>query len=259
MVCQKSPARNAGVTPGTKRQNQQARAFSPCSVGSQAGNRPGTTGNINLFTCSRCSQSNPLPGTATGPVVAGCSRCSRCDPGQQQVVRSDGAAKVAALDLPALGAFVRQSLPAPPKADSGTSSNLPAAQWLELLAAVLGCSPSWLLDSGRVSVDDLGTRGRISDTARLIRSHDWTPPSPTCPAQLSPATANGLSPTATLSATWLAARDAYLNHVMVCRTCRAHRHKSPTHCPIGAELREQYDQEATQHITSERAREAQHA
>ncbi len=259
MLCQKSPARNAGVTPGTKRQNQQARALSPCSAGSQAGNIPGTTGNTNLFICSRCSQSNPLPGTATGPVVAGCFRCSRCDPGQQQVVRSDGAAKVAALDLPALGAFVRQSLPAPPKADCGTSSNLPAAQWLELLAAVLGCSPGWLLDSGRVSVDDLGTRGRISDTARLIRSHNWAPPAPICPEQLSPATANGLSPTATLSATWLAARDAYLNHVMVCHTCRAHHPKSPTHCSIGAELREQYDQQTAQNITSERAQEAQHA
>jgi len=244
MACQKSPTRNAGVTPGTKRQDQQARLFSPCAVGSQAGNRLGTTGNSNRFICSRCSQSNSLPGTATAPVVASGSRCSRCDPGQQQVARINLPAKAAALDLAALGAFIRQSQPTT-KAEAGSTSNLPVAQWLELLAAVLGCSPNWLLESGRVDADDLAARGRISDAARLIRSHDWTtPPRPqssppitdTCTTEVAPA--------------WLAARDTYLSHVMACHTCRVHLPKSSAHCPTGGELRARYDHQTPHNITS---------
>lgn len=64
---------------------------------------------------------------------------------------------------------------------------------------------------------------------------------------------------ATATPEWRQARDQYLNHIMVCRACRAHLPKSPTHCPTGAELREQYDRQTTQHITSERAQEGQHA
>jgi hypothetical protein len=160
------------------------------------------------------------------------------------------------LDLPALGAFLRSTVPAsqPP-----VPQRLDASLWLELLAAVLGCSPGWLLESRRVSTDDLEMRGRISDAARLIRSHDWPPPEQAVPAQLSPSLANDLSPTAAVPDAWLAARNAYLNHVMACRACRAHLPKSPTHCPTGAELREQYDRQTTQYITSERTQEGQHA
>lgn len=57
---------------------------------------------------------------------------------------------------------------------------------------------------------------------------------------------------------WRRARDQYLNHIMMCRACRAHLPKSPTHCPTGAELRERYDRQTTQHLTSERAPEGQH-
>ncbi|HCE8944359.1 TPA: hypothetical protein NHU91_003566 [Pseudomonas aeruginosa] len=155
--------------------------------------------------------------------------------------------KTAPLDLAALGAFVRRSQPVTTNAEHGSPSNLPAAQWLELLAAVLGCSPGWLLESGHVDADDLAARGRISDAARLIRSHGWTtPPRP----QSSPASASDTSTTAAAPAPWLVARDAYLSHVMACGICRAHLPKSPTHCQAGAELRRHYDHQTTHHITS---------
>lgn len=243
MADQKSPAVKPWVTPGTGRKTQQARPLAGTSAGSQTGNTPGTTGNSDKVSCSRCSRLKPIPGTATAFVVAGCSRCSRCDPGQQQVARSNGPTKAAALDLSALGAFVRQSQPTT-KAEAGSTSNLPAAQWLDLLAAVLGCSPGWLLESGRVDADDLAARGRISDAARLIRSHGWTrPPRP------QPSPTNDASTTAA-APVWLVARDAYLSHVMACQACRAHLPKSPTHCPAGAELRRHYDHQTTHNITS---------
>lgn len=246
MADQKSPAGNHGVTPGTNRQPQQARTSARTSTGSQTGNTPGTTGNSGRAFCSRCSRLKPLPGTATAPVVAGCSRCSRCDPGQQLVTRCNGPAKAAPLDLAALGAFVRRSHPVTTNAKPGSASNLPAPQWLELLAAVLGCSPGWLLESGHVDADDLAACGRISDAARLIRSHGWTPP----PRQQPPSPTTDANTPAAAPAAWLVARDAYLSHVMACRTCRAHLPKSPTHCPAGAELRAHYDQQTTHRITS---------
>ncbi|OOE15172.1 hypothetical protein BSR09_00795 [Stutzerimonas degradans] len=147
----------------------------------------------------------------------------------------------------ALGAFVRQSQPVTTNAEAGSTSNLPAEQWLELLAAVLGCSPGWLLESGRVDADDLAARGRISDAARLIRSHGWTTP----PRPLrSPTPAGDASTTAASPLPWLVASDAYLSHVMACGICRAHLPKSPTHCPAGAELRMHYDQQIAHNITS---------
>lgn len=247
MADQKSSTGKPRVTPGTNRQAQQAPALVGTSAGSQTGNTPGTTGNRDKVFCSRCSRSKPIPGTAKSPVFAGCSRCSRCDPGRQQVARSNEPTKVAPLDLVALGAFVRRSQPVTNSAEPGSPSNLPAAQWLELLAAVLGCSPDWLLDSGRVDADDLAARGRISDAARLIRSHGWTTP----PRPLrSPTPAGDASSTAASPLPWLVARDAYLSHVMACGICRAHLPKSPTHCPAGAELRTHYDQQITRHITS---------
>jgi hypothetical protein len=246
MADQKSSTGKPRVTPGTNRQARQARVFAGAVAGSQTGNTPGTTGNSGQTFCSRCSRSKPLPGTATGPAIAGCSRCSRCDPGQQQVSRGNGPAKTAPPDLAALGAFVRRSQPVTTIAEAGSPSNLPASQWLELLAAVLGCSPGWLLESGRVDADDLAARGRISDAARLIRSHGWT--TPTRP-QTSPAPTTDTSTTAAAPVAWQMARDTYLSHVMACRTCRAHLPKSPTHCPAGAELRALYDRQTTHHIT----------
>lgn len=246
MVCQNAPSRKPRVTPGTNHHAQQARALAGISVGSQTGNTPGTAGNRNKAFCSQCSRSKSIPGTATSSVVADCSRCSRCDPGQQQVARSNGPTKSTPQSLSALGAFVRQSPPTTTHAETGSTSNLPAAQWLELLAAVLGCSPNWLLESGRVDANDLAERARISDAARLIRSHEWAPPHP----QPSPAPTTEAGATEAAQAAWLMARDAYLGHLMACRNCRAHLLKCPTHCPAGAELRAQYDQQTTHPLTS---------
>ncbi|ELP5720434.1 hypothetical protein QTU96_002766 [Enterobacter asburiae] len=40
---------------------------------------------------------------------------------------------------------------------------------------------------------------------------------------------------------WLAARDAYISHVMACPLCVTSGPKIPRHCPEGAALRQQYD------------------
>lgn len=45
---------------------------------------------------------------------------------------------------------------------------------------------------------------------------------------------------------WLAARDAYVNHIMACRLCVTSGPKVPRHCAAGEELRRQYDA-ATRH------------
>lgn len=246
MVYRSAVNMNPRVTPGTNRQAQQARALAGKSTGSQTGNTPGTTGNRDKAFCSRCSRSIPIPGTATAPVVAGCSRCSRCDPSQQQVARNNGPTSTAALDLAALGAFVRQSPPPTAKAQVGSTSNLAAAQWLELLAAVLGCSPVWLLESGRVDADDLAARGRIRDAARLIRSHSWTTP---LRPQLSPTLSTDAS-TDTAAVILMVVRDAYLRHVMDCTNCRVHYPESPLHCPAGTELRMHYDHQTIPYTTS---------
>ncbi|MEH5788045.1 hypothetical protein [Citrobacter braakii] len=40
---------------------------------------------------------------------------------------------------------------------------------------------------------------------------------------------------------WLAARDAYISHVMACPLCVTSGPKVPRHCPEGTALRQQYD------------------
>jgi hypothetical protein len=167
------------------------------------------------------------------------------------------------LDLPALGEFLRHSAPpiivhditAP--ARRGASHQLDATRWLERLADVLGCSPSWLVETGRVTIDDLDERAHIGRAARLIRSYGWeTPPAPVQSrkagrvmsdfptSKQAPAfTHDGESQqphqsAATASAAWRQARDQYHRHLFGCRACYA-----PTgrHCVAGAELRAVYD------------------
>lgn len=140
------------------------------------------------------------------------------------------------LDLPGLGAFLRSTAPAsqppvPPRMD--------ASLWLELLAAVLGCSSAWLLETGRVDALDLAERGALDSPARLIRSLDWE-------AQPRRSTVKPSAPhlhisAETLPPAWHAARDTYLNQILTCRMCRAQRLKHPHHCVVGAELRQRYD------------------
>lgn len=43
------------------------------------------------------------------------------------------------------------------------------------------------------------------------------------------------------SPAWLAARDAYISHVMACPQCVTSGPKVPRHCPEGATLRQHYD------------------
>lgn len=40
---------------------------------------------------------------------------------------------------------------------------------------------------------------------------------------------------------WLAARDAYISHIMACRLCVTNGPKEPRHCATGDALRQQYD------------------
>ena len=167
------------------------------------------------------------------------------------------------LDLPALGDYLREHPPSVVIHDTtasgrrGDSHQLDATRWLERLADVLGCSPSWLLETGRVTIDDLDERAHIGRAARLIRSYGWeTPPAP---AQARKGESlnrdfpgirfdTGLSgngepqhrhlTAATASPAWQQARDQYHRHLFGCRACYA-----PTgrHCATGAELRAAYD------------------
>lgn len=149
------------------------------------------------------------------------------------------------LNMPAVAAYLRSTPPAVVVADRtpprrpGAPQPLAAARWLELLAAVLGCTPEWLTSTGRVTADDLAERGSIAAAARLIRSYSWedAPPLQTAHVTELP------TPTSATSqpAAWLVARDAYYGHIMSCGHCRAHLLHNPTHCPAGARLRRAYD------------------
>lgn len=149
------------------------------------------------------------------------------------------------LNLPAVAAYLRSTAPAvvvadrtPPR-NPGAPQPLAAARWLELLAAVLGCSPDWLTSTGRVTAEDLAERGSIAAAALLIRSHDWKEPPSRAPAPGPQQPAHTCA--AAQTAAWQAARDAYLAHIMGCSRCRAHLLHNPTHCPAGAALRRAYD------------------
>lgn len=152
------------------------------------------------------------------------------------------------IDLSSLGAFLRECAPAETapntpqdQAENGPYS-LAAEHWIELLAAVLGCSPAWLLETGRITLDDLAERGSIAATARLIQSYGWEAPPPSEPAPApGPPTHQSA---ATWPPTWRAARDAYYSHIAGCPQCIAHRLKDPHHCPEGAPLRQRYDDES---------------
>lgn len=167
------------------------------------------------------------------------------------------------LDLHALGDFLRGHPPSVVVHDNtasgrrGDSHQLDATRWLERLADVLGCSPSWLLETGRVTTDDLDERGHVGRAARLIRSYGWeVPPAPAqarkadrvmsdFPALLVDTGLSGNEEpqhrhltAATASPAWRQARDQYHGHLFGCRACYA-----PTgrHCTTGSDLRQQYD------------------
>lgn len=153
------------------------------------------------------------------------------------------------LDLPALGDFLRGHPPSVIVHDGtasgrrGESHQLDATRWLERLADVLGCSPAWLLETGRVTTDDLDERGHIGRAAKLIRSYRWEAPPALAVDRLKQSRTGGEpqhlpQSAATASPAWQQARDQYHRHLFGCRNCYA-----PTgrHCTAGADLRQQYD------------------
>lgn len=64
------------------------------------------------------------------------------------------------------------------------------------------------------------------------------PPVPSVPPKKQEHEAASVHTAASASTEWLAARDAYLVHLMSCRTCYA---PAARHCQAGAALRASYD------------------
>ncbi|WHI17400.1 hypothetical protein [Escherichia coli] len=59
--------------------------------------------------------------------------------------------------------------------------------------------------------------------------------------QQCPSNGQALADMCAPSATWLAARDAYISHVMTCPRCVTSGVKKPRHCAEGERLRQNYD------------------
>lgn len=117
--------------------------------------------------------------------------------------------------------------------------------WLSDVAQLLGCSADYLLVHGFIDPIDLDEQRAIFPclAAQLIQRHpNWiavvTPtPAPTPPLhETSPAVVHLSAYTA--SPEWRHARDLYIGHLMICRSCFA-----PTdhYCAIGAELKNRYN------------------
>ncbi|WP_080190486.1 hypothetical protein [Salmonella enterica] len=70
-----------------------------------------------------------------------------------------------------------------------------------------------------------------------------TPPAPTdiWPEPAAPAGWQPLPPLYPQPAAWLAARDAFIGHIMACRVCVTHCAKTPRYCPEGERLHKIYD------------------
>lgn len=119
-----------------------------------------------------------------------------------------------------------------------------AMEWLARLAALLYCSPGYLLARSFIDQHDLEEQLDADPVAvaRLIRSNPaWMPQGehleqPQQDGQRQPQHVHHTA--ATASPEWVAARDAYINHLMACRACYA---PSGHYCVTGAELRAQYD------------------
>ena len=131
-------------------------------------------------------------------------------------------------------------------------------EWLTQLAALLRCTPDYLLQHGYVDRHDLAEQCHIHPrfAVRLIRTDPrWRTPSEHCgrsPEGMSPAEADEFwdqyarareesfaNPHSSVA--WRAARDAYHRHALGgCPDCypRVNRH-----CGIGIELRARYEHE----------------
>lgn len=123
---------------------------------------------------------------------------------------------------------------------------MPPGRWLARVAWLLECSPSQLEASGALSLDDAAECSAAAPhlAAELIQANGWQRPPPCEPGPLPQAPATSSAPSA--CATWRAARDAYLGHLVGCRRCIAHRLRNPSHCETGAALRRTYDDASAQ-------------
>ena len=127
------------------------------------------------------------------------------------------------------------------------AANDPPAEtlaWLARVARLLECSPDYLLERGFIDRCDLAELYRHHPAPGMapIRSNPaGAAPAPEDAATLADRTdqpQHFVQTAATATPEWLAARNAFYNHLMACRACYA---PTGNYCPAGAELRAIYD------------------
>ena len=112
---------------------------------------------------------------------------------------------------------------------------------LARVAWLLECSPEQLAATGKLTNEDAEQCSIAAPylAVELIRSNGWTSPPPIEPGPRLEQPAPPSAPR--FSATWCAARDAYLGHLMKCPDCIAHRLHNTIHCEARTVLRRGYD------------------
>lgn len=176
-------------------------------------------------------------------VQMACSPAAERGQAERFAQASQGAALVRVVPVPGADRLLRPAEIRWSLAGRGLVSveGMPPARWLARVAWMLECSPEQLTASDRLTSDDAAQCSAAAPhlAAELIRSHGWAPPPP---AEPGPRQAPPTLPSApSFSATWCAARDAYLGHLMACPDCIAHRLRNPVHCEAGAALRRTYE------------------
>lgn len=116
-----------------------------------------------------------------------------------------------------------------------------AGMSLARVAWLLECSPEQLAATGKLTNEDAEQCSIAAPylAVELIRSNGWTSPPPIEPGPRLEQPAPPSAPR--FSATWCAARDAYLGHLMKCPDCIAHRLHNTIHCEARTVLRRGYD------------------
>lgn len=127
------------------------------------------------------------------------------------------------------------------------STTLPST-WLARVARLMGVRPGVLLEEEHIELHEIAEMASTApeDVAQLIRSSSaWiNRKKPTEQhIKVSVEQPDGepqptIHTAATASPTWRAARDLYVHHRMACRVCRA---PASRHCPLGAKLRQRYE------------------
>jgi hypothetical protein len=129
------------------------------------------------------------------------------------------------------------------QSESRFSTHSAAARqvWLSNVAQLLGCSPDYLLVHGFIDSLDLDEQRAIFPclAAQLIQRHpNWIVVATPAPPFLDNSSAAVQLCAYTTSTEWRHARDLYIGHLMICRSCYA-----PTghYCRVGSQLRAQYN------------------